>query len=290
MPRSINEGFEDFLAKLKASAPESQAAKGHRTSIESCLRNNFGLKRFARIGSFGNGTSISGFSDVDYLASLPTSQLTRSSTYSLAKVRNALDGRFPLTGVRVNNPAITVPFGTRRSETTEVVPADFIEEINGFKIYEIADSNGDWMRVCPDAHNTYVERVDTALAGQVKPLIRFVKAWKFLRNVPISSFYLEMRVAKYAEDEKTIVYDIDIKRVLRSLWDNQLTMMRDPTGFSGYIMPCKTEVLRQDALSKLGTAATRAEKAVLASSSGHVSDAFDWWRLMYGNDFPTYYY
>ena len=181
MPRTIHEGFEDFLEKLRASAPESQAATGHRTSIEASLRNNFGLKRFARIGSFGNGTSISGYSDVDYLASLPTSQLTRSSTYSLAKVRNVLDVRFPLTGVRVNSPAITVPFGTRRSETTEVVPADFIKEVNGFKVYEIADGSGDWMQVCPDAHNAYVARVDNALAGRVKPLIRFVKAWKFLR-------------------------------------------------------------------------------------------------------------
>ena len=80
MPRSINEGFDDFLANLKATASESDAAKQHRASIEACLKNNFGLKRFARIGSFGNGTSVSGYSDVDYLASLPTDQLTQSST------------------------------------------------------------------------------------------------------------------------------------------------------------------------------------------------------------------
>lgn len=56
MPRSIEEGFEGFLAKLKATAPESDAAKRHRASIEACLKSNFGLKRFVRIGSFGNGT------------------------------------------------------------------------------------------------------------------------------------------------------------------------------------------------------------------------------------------
>ena len=81
MPRSIEEGFADFLAKLKATAPEVEAAKRHRASIEACLRNNFGLLRFTRIGSFGNGTSVSGYSDVDYLASIPTSMLTASSTY-----------------------------------------------------------------------------------------------------------------------------------------------------------------------------------------------------------------
>jgi hypothetical protein len=290
MPRSIEEGFEDFLVKLKATAPESDAAKRHRASIEACLKGNFGLKRFVRIGSFGNGTSISGYSDVDYLASIPASQLTESSTYSLVKVRDALDARFPRTGVRVNTPAVAVPFGTYRSETTEVVPADYINEVDGRKIYEIADGNGDWMRISPDSHNDYVARVDARHAGRVKPLIRFVKAWKYLRNVPISSFYLEMRVAKYAEGESSIVYDIDVKRALRSLWDHQLAMLQDPTGFSGYISACKTEVQQQDALSKLSTAVVRAEKARQAVNDGKIAEAFDWWRLVYADAFPTYYY
>ena len=290
MPRSINEGFEDFLVKLKARAPESDAARRHRASIEACLKSNFGLQRFVRIGSFGNGTSVSGYSDVDYLATIPTAQLTQTSTYSLIKVRDALDARFPTTGVRVNSPAVAVPFGQYRSEDTEVVPADYAHEVSGFKVYEIADGSGGWMRISPDSHNSYVARVDAALSGRVKPLIRFVKAWKFLRDVPISSFYLEMRVAKYAESESSIVYDIDVQRVLRSLWDHQLARMQDPTGFSGYISACKTEAQEADALSKLRTAVVRAEKAFAASSSGDISAAFDWWRLVYADKFPTYYY
>lgn len=290
MPRSIEEGFSDFLTKLKATAPESEAARRHRASIETCLKSNFGLQRFVRIGSFGNGTSVSGYSDVDYLASIPTSKLTESSAYSLIKVRDALDTRFPATGVRINSPAVAVPFGKYRSEDTEVVPADYVEEVSGFKVYEIADGNGGWMRISPDSHNAYVARVDAALSGRVKPLIRYVKAWKFLRNVPISSFYLEMRVAKYAEGESAIIYDVDIKRVLRSLWDHQLARMQDPTGFSGYISACKTEAQEQDALSKLSTTVVRAEKAFEAGTSGKSSEAFDWWRLVYADAFPTYYY
>lgn len=265
-------------------------AKQHRASIETCLKSNFGLKRFVRIGSFGNGTNVSGYSDVDYLASIPTNQLTQSSTYSLAKVRTALDARFPATGVRVNCPAVAVPFGKYRSEDTEVVPADYVQELNGFKVYEIADGNGGWMRISPDSHNAYVARVDTALSGRVKPLIRFVKAWKFIRNVPISSFYLEMRVAKYAEGESSIVFDIDVKRVLRSLLDHQLARMQDPTGFSGYISACKTKAQEEDALSKLSTATARAEKAVAAGLDGDIAAAFDWWRLVYDDKFPTHYY
>jgi hypothetical protein len=195
MPRTIEEGFKDFLAKLTPSSAESEAAKRHRASIEACLKNNFGLKRFARIGSFGNGTSISGYSDVDYLACLPTNQLTQTSTASLTKVRNALDTRFPNTGVHVNCPAVVVPFGNKKSETTEIVPADYLKDESRFQVYDIPDCSGGWMHASPDAHNAYVQMVDNKLKGKLKPLIRFVKAWKFYREVPVSSFYLDLEQA-----------------------------------------------------------------------------------------------
>jgi hypothetical protein len=121
VPRSIDQGFTDFHDKLKTSAAETVAAKSHRASIEACLKNNFGLNRFVKIGSFGNGTNVSGHSDVDYLACLSGSSLTNTSTASLVKVKNALDMRFPNTGVKISTPAVVCPFGTYKSEDTEVV-------------------------------------------------------------------------------------------------------------------------------------------------------------------------
>lgn len=275
MPRTVDEGFRDFLTKLTPSTAESQAATNHRASIESCLANTFGLKRFVRIGSFGNGTSISGFSDVDYLACLPTSQLTQNSTSSLTKVRNVLDARFPNTGVTVRCPAVVVPFGNTESGTTEVVPADDVGQQAGYKVYDIADCTGGWMKASPDAHNAYVRSVDGKLGGKVKPLVRFIKAWKCYRGVPISSFYLELRVAKYASGESSVVYDIDVKRILCQLRDCELADMQDPEGISGYIPACKSEAAHSDAFSKLETAATRAEKAREAASKENIAEAFD---------------
>ncbi|HOO49854.1 MAG TPA: nucleotidyltransferase [Deltaproteobacteria bacterium] len=289
MPRNIKQGFDDFHDKLKTAATETAAAKSHRASIEACLKSNFGLNRFTRIGSFGNGTNINGYSDVDYLACLPTSSLTETSTASLVKVRNALDARFPNTGVKISTPAVVCPFGKYKSEDTEVVIADSIREERGFKVYEIADGKDSWMEVSPDAHNYYVAKVDKKHGGKVKQLIRFIKAWKYYRDVPIKSFYLEMRVAKYADGESSIVYDIDVKIILAMLRDNELAAMQDPMGVAGYIYPCKTDAFKQDALSKLKTAATRAEKAREAEANGDTKTAFYWWRLLYNDKFPTYY-
>jgi hypothetical protein len=289
MPRTVDEGFKDFLAKLTPSATESQAAKTHRSSIETKLKADFGLKRFVRIGSFGNGTSISSYSDVDYLASLPTDQLTSDSNYSLQKIRKSLYDRFPSTGIRINCPAVVCPFGTSPAETTEIVPGDYVDSNNGFRIYDIPDCTGGWMKASPDAHNEYVRSIDNRLGGKVKPLIRFVKAWKYYRSVPISSFYLELRVAKYASNETSIVYDIDLKNILCQLRDGNLASMQDPIGISGFIPSCKTQALKADAISKLDTAATRAEKARECASQKDISGAFAYWRLLYDDQFPTYY-
>jgi hypothetical protein len=230
MPRTIDEGFRDFLARVTPSATESEAAKKHRASIEARLKTDFGLRRFFRTGSFGNGTSISGYNDVDYFASLPNDQLTRSSDYTLTKVRGVLDARFPYTGVRVNCPAVKAPFGTVPSETTEVVPAECVSKTgDGHLIYDIPDCADGWKRSSPDGHNAYVLQQHQGLANKVKPLVRFIKAWKFFKQVPISSFYLELRIAKYAEGESSILYSIDVKNV-RRLHDGGLAAIQDPWG------------------------------------------------------------
>jgi hypothetical protein len=285
---TVDEGFRVFLGRLTPTGTESDAAKCHRTSISECLKSNFGMTRFFRTGSFGNGTSIRGYSDVDYFAEIPRDQLTQVSSNTLQKVRNALDTRFPNTGVMVRTPAVVVPFGADASETTEVVPADNIRVEEGYVIYEIPDFGGGWMRASPDAQLAYVAYWDAKLGGKVRPLVRFLKAWKYLRDVPISSFYLEMRSAKYSSGETYIAYSIDVLRLLRQLWNCGLAAAQDPTVVGGYIYGCATEAKLKDALSKVETALGRAEKACAAEKDGHIDVAFDWWRLLFNDAFPAY--
>ena len=249
------------------------------------------MTRFFRTGSFGNGTSISGHSDVDYFAEIPARNLKENSTYALREIRDALDKSFPKTGVRVSCPAVVVPFGTDAKETTEVTPADYIKTTEDeYRVYDISDCSDGWMRSSPDAHNAYVREVNEDLGFKVKPLIRFIKAWKYYRNVPISSFYLELRVTKYAEDGSSIVYAEDVKGVLSYLDSIDLRDMQDPKGVSGYISPCSTDAKLEDAKSKLSTALTRAQNACDAEDEGDIEKAFMYWNRLYAYKFPSYRY
>ena len=291
MPRTVAEGFRDFLVSLTPSSVESGASTSHRASLEACLKSNFVLPRLFRTGSFGNGTSISGYSDVDYFASFGRDELSANSSYTLTRVRDCLDRRFPNTGVRVNCPAVKVPFGNVTSEMTEIVPADCVT-VQGNKkylVYDIPDCEGGWMRSSPDAHNDYVRWIDNKLTGKVKPLIRFVKAWKFFCQVPISSFYLELRIAKYARSEESILYEYDVQRIFDLLYRNNLANLQDPMGVSGYIRPCKTEAMLEDARSKVLTASVRADKALDAYKKNDFKEAFHYWDLLWDRRFPSYY-
>jgi hypothetical protein len=289
MAKTVDEGFRVFHSRLTPTAAETAAAKSHRASIESCLKSNYEISRFFRTGSFGNGTSIRYRSDVDYFASIPTRHLAQNSDSTLRKVWRVLDDRFPETGVGIRTPAIWVPFGSAGSESTDVVPADYIKtDQNGYLIYEIPDRTGGWMKTSPDAHNAYVSYWNDQLGAKVKPLVRFIKAWKYYKTTPLYSFYLEMFVARYASKEKAIVYSIDVRNVFKQLWDNQLSAMQDPMGISGYIYPCYSDAMKRDALSKIDTALGRAEKARDAELNGNIKAAFYWWDLLFDGKFPAY--
>jgi hypothetical protein len=289
VPKTVNDGFVAFHSILTPTATESSAAKSHRASIEACLRNNFDITGFFRTGSFGHATSVRGFSDVDYFAVFPTSRLTRNSDNTLRNLREVLDARFPSSGVSVRSPAVVVPFGGNAAEATEVIPADDVGRApGGQSLYDIPDRQGGWMRSSPGAHNAYVDKIDRALAGKVKPLIRFAKAWKYHRHVPIRSFYLELRVAAYATNEKTIVYSIDVRNFLKHLQDIGLARMQDPTGVAGRVAGFATETQVADAKSKLDTAVTRAGRARDAEGAEKIADAFYWWDLVFGGQFPAY--
>lgn len=289
MSKTVEEGFREFHGRLTPTGGESEAAKRHRSSIEACLKSEFGLTRFFRTGSFGNGTSIRGHSDVDYFAQIPSNNLHQNSYTTLRRLWNKLDARFPNTGVKVRSPAILVPFGNIKSEWTEVVPADLIDETeDGFKIYEIPNSKGRWVKSSPEMHNVFVSIIDKEKGRKVKPLVRFLKAWKYFRDVPISSFYLELRVAKYSLDQDYIIYSFDCMNVLKLLWNNQLAAIQDPMGISGYIHPCLSDAKKSDAISKLKTSYIRAQKAYKEESEGRIKDAFYWWNLVFNGYFPTY--
>lgn len=291
MPKTLDEGFNTFLKWLSPLPGENSKATSHKLSVRSCLEKNFACYDFLETGSFGNGTGIRHFSDTDFFAAIPSDFLSSNSSYVLGKVRDALKSTFWSTvGIAVNTPSVKIPFGTYASETLEVTPARFISLISsplGQKgYYEIPDYFGSWMKSSPAAHNSYVKSQDQRLQNRLKPLIKLAKAWKYYNDAPINSFYLELRVTKYAESQKSIAFDIDLRNIIKMLVDNNLASIQDPMSISGYVSPCSTETQKEAALAKLSGDLPRAIKAV-DNRLSNTDEAFRLWNLFFNHKFPA---
>ena len=290
MPTEVYAGFSTFLRGLVPTSGETAAARSHRASIKECLMSEFGMTDFVPIGSFYSGTSVSGFSDVDYIAVIPTSNLKQDSSRTLAAVSATLRERFSTTpNIRINCPAVRVPFGDGGKESTEIVPADEIDLTDAAQyVYDIPDCNGGWRRSSPEAHYDYVDAIDKRLAGNLRPLIRLVKAWKYYCSVPISSFYLEMYVARYAANEKSIIYYIDLDAIFRALYYDELPSFQDPVAIAGTIAPCTTPSNHDLALDQVLSGHVHAEHAEDARRANKNKDAFYWWNEFFNGNFPAY--
>lgn len=79
----------------------------------------------------------------------------------------------------------------------------------------------------------------------------------------------------------------DLDRFFAHLVDVGLGSMNDPKGLTKRFYACSSTAKGQEALSKIKTAAARAEKANKASKAGKTQDAFDWLKLLFGGNFPA---
>jgi hypothetical protein len=244
--------LDDLTSLYTPTATQFDAARRHRGSIEARLDAYLGLREMFEIGSLRHGTGVWQYSDADFLASLKGIQ-PGSPWTMLNKVKDTLQERFPSTTVVIRRPAVVCRFSDGH---VEVVPA--YPDTSG---YWIANPSDGWMKTYPKDHNQYVNDINKKHNGAAKRLARQLKIWKYLRNVPVSSCYLEMRSAKHLDGETTYSALWDLYLTLSKMHDAGLAAMNDPTGLGSRFGSCSSESNRQDALSKLSTAVNRARKA-----------------------------
>lgn len=274
--RAMSDSARAWLNSLTSlytpTSTQFDAAKSHRASVETRLDVFLGLHEMFEIGSLRHGTGIWQHSDADYLASLKGVQ-PESPWTMLNRVKDTLQDRFPSTTIVVRRPAVVCRFS---DGVVEVVPA--YPAASGYWIANPADG---WMKTHPKEHNKYVNDVNAKHNGAAKTLARQLKIWKYLRNVPVSSCYLEMRAAKHLDGESSYLPFWDLYLALDKMYDASLAAMNDPTGLGSRFGACSSESNRQDALSKLGRAVTRVNKAREYESDGKHAQAIEQLKLLF---------
>lgn len=273
MAQSAKAWLNDLTNHYTPTTTQFDAARRHRGAIESRLDTYLGLREMFEIGSLRQGTGVWQHSDADFLASLKG--IRPGSIWTmLNKVKETLQGRFPSTDVVIRRPAVVCRFSDGYVEVVPGYPDD-----SGYFIANPAAEG--WMKTYPKDHNNYVNRVNSKFNGSVKGLARQLKIWKYLRNVPVSSCYLEMRAAQHMDGEESYSALWDLYLSLKNIHDAGLAAMNDPTGLGSRFGACSSESNRQDAMSKLDRAVTRAKKAKDFDADGDSVKAIEQLKLLF---------
>jgi len=289
MARTVNEAFDVFLTRLVPTNAQRAAGAKHRASVKSALESRLTVNNFFESGSFSHGTGVRSRSDIDAFVSLGEARPTTAT--ALGWIRDAMIARYPSTAVKVRRPAVVVEFGGGY-ETWELIPAFLTSRGTASQqmIYDIPGQGDSWIDSAPKEHLGYVNTCNVKPSkGNAKALARLLKAWKYYNNVPVSSFYLEMRAAQHVAAQSTYTHVWNLCLLLESLDKSNLAAMNDPSGATGRIYACGTTAQEADALSKLSTAATRARKALDAQQADRPGDAFCYLNLLFGGNFPAQY-
>ncbi|MFB7422566.1 nucleotidyltransferase [Streptomyces hydrogenans] len=281
MGKTVSQGFGELISKLTPTASQFSAATTHRREIERCLENRLGIYRLFETGSLKHGTGVRGCSDSDFMVSI-TGERPTSDT-ALARVKSALISRYPLSNIRVSRPAVVCKF---LNGDVEITPA-YIRS-DGVS-YWIPAPGGDWIVSAPGEHNKYVTEINTipGIAGGAKHMARLLKGWKYFNDVPISSFYLEMRAAEYFATQSSVNWVYDLCFLFERLQGHGLAAMNDPKGVSGRIQPCSSSNSSSLSLGRVNTAAREARKALEACKQDDQAAAFSSLNRVFGGKFPS---
>jgi hypothetical protein len=284
----VGEGFDVFFRRLTSTEAERQAAAGHRQSVEAAIKDALTVRTFRQTGSFWHGTGVRFHCDVDLLVSIGNPRPASSDT-ALTWIKNALLKRFPKTPIYVSRPAVVVDFAGG-NQKWEVIPA-FNNGSGGTRVdvYDIPAASSGWIDSAPVEHIKYVSEVNdtAAIRGGAKKLSRVAKAWKYYNDVPISSFYLEMRAAEHMKTQNNFIPVWDLSLYLEGLEGHRLAAMTDPKHVAGRFYPCSSVAKKAEALLKLTAAATRARKAHEANNNGKTDEAFRYLNLLFNGHFPA---
>jgi hypothetical protein len=165
------------------------------------------------VGSYGRGTSIKGFSDVDILMKLPYSVYERYNKYQgngqsalLQAVKNSLAKTYPTTHLSGDGQVVVIKFSD--GIKFEVVPA-FINN-DGSYTYPDSNDGGRW-RVCnPVAEINAINEANQKYNKKVKHLVRMTKAWKRKHDVKITGMLIETLAMKFMDEwiynDKSFLY------------------------------------------------------------------------------------
>jgi YD repeat-containing protein len=234
------------------------------------------------IGSADRGTIIRPLDDVDLLAVFDADAYTNTYRWNssgfITRVRDALnEGGASIVGTRGQAVRIFYTSGPK----VDVAPV-FALQGGG---YFLPNGTGGWMTTNPDFHRDWIAERHRDLNYHLKPLARAIKRWNRVHSERLSSFHIEVMVGRIFSSLGS-----DYRQAAAMFFTHASNYLHanDPAGHSGDLAAKFTWNKQQAILQSFTSARDRADKAVAAEARGDHAEAIRLWRIVFGDEFPSY--
>jgi hypothetical protein len=261
------------------------------SGVLNCLNQGYydlpsGEANSLLIGSWGKDLATRPPRDVDVYFVLPPdvyyrfqNRLGNVQSALLQEVRGVLAPTYPNTTIQADRHVVLISFG---SYAVEVAPVFLLTDGS----YWICDTTGTgrYKVANPIAEAEYIHQVDLACNGNLRPLIRMLKAWQEYCSVPVKSFHLELVAAEFLAQSPWRHYnyfwfDWITRDFFAYLYSKASTSIAVP-GLAEWIN------LGAEWQSRALTAWSRAAKACDLDQQNFVDAADEEWQQIFGDDIP----
>ena len=155
------------------------------------------------VGSYGRNTAIKGFSDLDMIFRLPSSEYERYNNYSsngqsalLQAIRQSMQKTYSTTSIGADGQVVQVTF--KDGITFEVVPV--FDNTDGSFTYPDANEGGSWKVTNPKPEIEAIRNRNKECNGNLIPLCRMMRAWKSEWSVPIGGLLIDTLAYQFIRD------------------------------------------------------------------------------------------
>lgn len=241
------------------------------------------------VGSYGRGTAIEGFSDLDMIFQLPYKVYKRindnvgnGQAALLQEVRNSLGKTYSTTHIGADGQVVVINFND--DITFEIVPA-FITKDDSFT-YPDSKDDGSWKITDPIPEINAIAKMDSKCNGNLKNLCKMMRAWKNKWNAPMGGLLIDTLAHHFISgweyhDKSFLYYDFLSRDFFKYLFEQN----KDQSFW--YAVGSNQKIYRKDLFeAKAKKCYNLSLEAIESESNGYEYTAKSKWREIYGTKFP----
>lgn len=290
MATTTAKAFDEFRDRIALTDAQSSKALSRRDQAVKYVKNAFPstsdmplLKGFM-IGSVDRGTGVRPLDDIDVIAQFKNKddvfeKYRYDSQAFLYRIRNALDAKTQIQQVGARGQAVRLFY----KDDLHVDIAPVFHWSGGG--YALPAGDGTWITTDPPAQKEWINKRQAELNGELKKRVRFLKRWNNVHSRRLQSWHLEVMVANVFTSMSTNSRNGLMKFFEWAPWNIDV---QDPDGYGGNLAVYLTWNARDAVGQSFESAHGRAVKANDAEREGDHREAIRLWRIILGDDFPTY--